>query len=253
MSLVWGGSVFWESACSVLKAKQELSGQRGQCAQRLPRELRAAVCGPCQWEKWADQALVLMGLWEVQALLGKGPSRREEGAGGRCEPQQDVGEMVSARRRERVAPSRHHSEPPLPAGSAEGAGHTQRGQATRGDRHPRTQACALRVEAGPTAPPPGVCPWPSDSEGRVSSGRPYRTIGERTSGEDTGVPRSHVQDRAEARPLRAVCPSPAPARSSALRAAGLSTRDSPPGLALPRRPRVEVPAAPDKQGGPVAG
>lgn len=48
MSLAWGGSVSWESVCSILKAKQELSWQRGQCAQRpgtgwVPGELRAAV------------------------------------------------------------------------------------------------------------------------------------------------------------------------------------------------------------------
>lgn len=91
MSLAWGGSVSWESACSVLKAKQELSWQRGQCAQRpgtgwVPGELRAAVCGPCQWEKWADQALVLGGgaFGKSKLYLGRGlwmPLRREEGEG----------------------------------------------------------------------------------------------------------------------------------------------------------------------------
>lgn len=69
------------------------------------------------------------------------------GRGGQCEPQQDVGEKMSTRRRERVAPSRHL--PPWPVQSPDGAGHTW-GQARR------AQACALRVEAGPTAPPPSL-------------------------------------------------------------------------------------------------
>lgn len=131
VSLAWGGSVSWESVCSILKAKQQLSWQRGQCAQKpgtgwVPGELRAAVCGPCQWEKWADQALVLGAALGSPSSTWEGDSgclrEGRRGRGGRCEPQQDVGEKMSTRRRERGAPSRHL--PPRPVGSPAGAGHT---------------------------------------------------------------------------------------------------------------------------------